>query len=90
LVASRNIHQTYHFGRIILQKRVYTNLATAATGIAGAMQTLESLLQSNTTPEFKSLVTDMILKFAGERPEEKDVKSLINQPLQTTTLSPKN
>jgi hypothetical protein len=43
-------------------------LATAATGIAGAMQTFESLLQSNTTPELESLVTDMIFKFAGERP----------------------
>ena len=44
------------------------------------MQALESLLQSNTTPEFKALVTDMVLKFAGERPEEKAVQQLIKQP----------
>ena len=55
-------------------------LAEASTRIATAMQALELLLQSNTTPEFKALVTDMVLKFAGERPEEKTVQTLIKQP----------
>ena len=48
------------------------------------MQALESLLQSNTTPEFKALVTDMVLKFAGERPEEKSVQTLIQRPSTKT------
>jgi hypothetical protein len=55
-------------------------LATAAGNIANAMRTLESLLQSNTSEEFKKLVADMILTFAGEAPEERDLKSLVKQP----------
>jgi hypothetical protein len=55
-------------------------LANSATGIAHAMQQLESLLQSNTNEEFKRLVTDLILTFAGEIPEERDINKLIKQP----------
>jgi hypothetical protein len=55
-------------------------LANSATGIAHAMQQLESLLQGNTNDEFKRLVTDLVLTFAGEIPEERDLDKLIKQP----------
>jgi hypothetical protein len=55
-------------------------LANSATGIAHAMQQLEQMLQGNTNDEFKRLVTDMVLTFAGEIPEERDLAKLIKQP----------
>ncbi len=60
-------------------------LAKVAQGIAGAMQTLESLLQSNTNDDFKRLVKDLVLTFSGEVPGEFDVKKLIRQLI---SLSP--
>ncbi len=65
-------------------------LAESAQGIAGAMQTLESLLQSNTNDDFKSLVTDLVLTFAGEVPGEFDVKKLIKQPPAQTPINTKD
>ena len=62
-----------------------TLLAEAAGKMAAAMQTLQGLLQSNTTPEFKQLVTDLILTFAGEIPAERDLDKLIQQPAALST-----
>jgi hypothetical protein len=63
-----------------VSSRDNTMLATAAGSIATAMQSLESLLQSNTNDEFKRLVADLVLTFAGEIPEERDLNKLIKQP----------
>jgi hypothetical protein len=64
-------------------------LAQAAGDIANAMQQLETLLQGTTNAEFKRLATDLVLTFAGEIPEDRDLKTLINQPpAPTPPLSP--
>jgi hypothetical protein len=54
-------------------------LADAASSIAGALQTLEGLLRSGASEEFKRLAADLVLTFAGEVPEEGEVKRLVRQ-----------
>jgi hypothetical protein len=75
-----------------LSARDNNMLANSATGIAHAMQQLEQMLHGNTNEEFKRLATDMVLTFAGEIPEERDLSKLIKQPpppAPQTPLSPK-
>ena len=57
-------------------------LAQAASTMASALQALETLLQSDTNDTFKALAADLVLTFAGEIPEDRDIKSLIKQPIQ--------
>ena len=65
-------------------------LANSATGIAHAMQQLEQMLQGNTNDEFKRLATDLVLTFAGEIPEERDLAKLIKQPPPPAPVPPPN
>ena len=58
-------------------------LAEAAGKMAGAMETLEGLLQGEASEEFKRLAADLVLTFAGEVKEEREVGRLIRQPAPT-------
>ena len=65
-----------------------TMLAQAASTMASALQALETLLQSDTNDTFKSLAADLVLTFAGEIPEERDIKNLVNQPKRVAPPAP--
>ena len=65
-----------------------TMLAQAASTMASALQSLETLLRSDTNDVFKSLAADLVLTFAGEIPEERDLKNLVNQPKRVAPPAP--
>jgi hypothetical protein len=54
-------------------------LAEAAGKMAGAMETLEGLLAGEASEEFKRMAADLVLTFAGEVMEEREVGRLVKQ-----------